>query len=120
LGVIDNQVCGSSFSPGFCSALQLQVPASLLTNEGTYTVEVTNPGGGVADTNFVVASSCTYSVDGSAFAGPAGGGFDLELHHHFAIKLVQADYLVTTFSNGSTNHQNDLRLSAELAFSLHR
>jgi hypothetical protein len=30
------------------------------------------------------------------------------------MRLVEADYLVTTFDNGANNHQNNLRIGAGL------
>jgi outer membrane immunogenic protein len=53
---------------------------------------------------------------GTAFAGVVGGGVNLRISHHFAIKLAQADYLATTFANGGTNHQNDFRISTGIVF----
>ncbi len=47
-----------------------------------------------------------------AFAANAGGGVDLRASHRFSVRLVEADYLVTTFNNGTTNHQNMLRISS--------
>jgi peptidoglycan-associated lipoprotein len=49
---------------------------------------------------------------GAAFAGIFGGGLDLRATPRFSIRLVEADYLLTTFDNGSNNHQNNLRISA--------
>ena len=49
---------------------------------------------------------------GAAFAGNFGGGLDLRASRRFSIRLVEADYLLTTFDNGSNNHQNNLRISA--------
>jgi outer membrane immunogenic protein len=49
---------------------------------------------------------------GTAFAGNFGGGLDLHLNPRFSIRLAEADYLLTTFDNGSNNHQNNLRISA--------
>ncbi len=67
---LDNQVCGGPFQPGFCSAIQVSVPASLLGTAGTATVTVTNPdpgpGGGSnepSSANFTLVSSCTYDVE---------------------------------------------------------
>ena len=51
------------------------------------------------------------SNSGGTFAGIAGGGIDLHLNHRFSIRLVEADYLATTFNNGDNDHQNNLRLS---------
>jgi len=67
-GYLDNQVCGGPFSPGFCSAIQVSVPASLLGTAGTYTVTATNPdpgpGGGSnfpSSASFTLVASCTYN-----------------------------------------------------------
>ena len=49
---------------------------------------------------------------GAAFAGNFGGGVDLRIDHRFSVRLVEADYLLTTFDNGTNNHQNNLRISA--------
>jgi peptidoglycan-associated lipoprotein len=49
---------------------------------------------------------------GAAFAASFGGGLDLRASQRFSIRLVEADYLLTTFDNGSNNHQNNLCVSA--------
>jgi outer membrane immunogenic protein len=49
---------------------------------------------------------------GAAFAANFGGGLDLRVNHRFSVRLVEADYLLTTFDNGTNNHQNNLRISA--------
>jgi peptidoglycan-associated lipoprotein len=49
---------------------------------------------------------------GAAFAANLGGGLDLRVNPRFSVRLVEADYLVTTFDNGANNHQNNLRISA--------
>jgi outer membrane immunogenic protein len=51
-----------------------------------------------------------------AFAAVLGGGVDLKAGHHFAWRLVEADYLPTTFDNGSNNHQNNFRLASGAVF----
>jgi outer membrane immunogenic protein len=56
------------------------------------------------------------SNSGGTFAGNAGGGVDLNLTHRLSIRLVEADYLATTFSNGNNDHQNNLRLSSGVVF----
>ena len=48
----------------------------------------------------------------NAFAATVGGGVDLRVNRTFALRLLEADYFVTTFSNGVNDHQNSLRLSA--------
>jgi peptidoglycan-associated lipoprotein len=49
---------------------------------------------------------------GAAFAANLGGGLDLRACSRFSVRLIEADYLVTTFDNGTNNHQNNLRISA--------
>lgn len=61
--------------------------------------------------SLVDGSSSTTGNSGAAFASLIGGGVDLRATHRFSIRLVEADYLVTTFDNGSNNHQNNLRIS---------
>jgi peptidoglycan-associated lipoprotein len=56
------------------------------------------------------------SNSGGTFAGNAGGGIDLNLTHRLSIRMVEADYLATTFNNGENDHQNNLRLSSGAVF----
>lgn len=66
-------------------------------------------------------SSCTPLPAQTAFALTAGGGFDIRLVRHISIRAIQAEYLMTRFSDpttGAGNTQNDLRLSAGLLFRL--
>jgi peptidoglycan-associated lipoprotein len=49
---------------------------------------------------------------GAAFASNLGGGFDLNVNRRFSIRIIEADYLVTTFNNGVNNRQNNTRISA--------
>jgi peptidoglycan-associated lipoprotein len=75
-----------------------QALIGLAHSSGTL-VEETNPGVGNAD---------------AAFASNFGAGLDLRANPRFFIRLVEADYLLTTFDNGSNNHQNNLRISTGL------
>ncbi len=50
------------------------------------------------------------------FASVIGGGLDYRLHGHWTIRAVEGDYLLTTYSNGDNNHQNNLRLSTGVAY----
>ena len=58
------------------------------------------------------------SVEGNSnsFALAAGGGVDLDLsNRNVAFRLIQADYVMTTFGNGTQNH---FRLSTGFVFRL--
>ena len=48
----------------------------------------------------------------NAFMMRLGGGLDLPLNPRFAVRVLQADYQMATFANGSSNRQNNLLLSA--------
>jgi hypothetical protein len=54
--------------------------------------------------------------DASSLALQIGGGADLDLSPHFAVRLFHADWLRTQLPNGTTNIQNNLRLGAGIVF----
>jgi hypothetical protein len=58
----------------------------------------------------------------NSFALQVGGGVDIGLSGHFAIRAIQADWLRTQFPNSTTNVQNSFRLAAGivLRFPQHR
>jgi hypothetical protein len=64
--------------------------------------------------------SCTAILPAqSAFALTAGVGLDIKLNHHFALRVIQAEYLMTKLDNlatGKSAEQNNVRLSAGLVF----
>jgi len=47
-----------------------------------------------------------------AFALNVGGGVDYRVNRHFGVRLIQADYLLTTFDNHLNNNQNNLSINA--------
>jgi outer membrane protein OmpA-like peptidoglycan-associated protein len=63
--------------------------------------------------------SCTLLPVGNTLALTAGGGLDIRVHHHFAIRIIQAEYMMTRFTDFSTGvpvMQNDVRLSSGIVF----
>jgi hypothetical protein len=56
--------------------------------------------------------------DVNDFALQIGGGADLLLSRHFAVRALQVDWLRTQFPNGGSNVQNNLRLGAGIVFRL--
>jgi opacity protein-like surface antigen len=54
----------------------------------------------------------------NAFAMAVGGGVDVSVSHHFAVRPVQVDYLLTRFSETGTGaeSQNNLRVSTGIVF----
>jgi hypothetical protein len=76
--------------------------------------------GGIHASEETICKGCAPSLPAeNSFAMTAGGGLDLRVHHHLAIRIVQAEYLMTRFENlntGSNQGQNDIRLSTGLVF----
>lgn len=63
---------------------------------------------------FGVAHSTAGSAFGldTSFAMASGGGIDLDATQHFGVRLIQADYLLTTLNDGANKRQNNARISA--------
>ena len=52
----------------------------------------------------------------NSFAMTAGGGLDIGLTRHIALRVFEADYYLTRFENGVNDHQNNLRIAAGVIF----
>jgi hypothetical protein len=52
----------------------------------------------------------------TAFGTTAGGGIDVKVSRHFAVRPVQAEYFLTKFPDGDNNRQNNFRYSAGVVF----
>ena len=50
------------------------------------------------------------------FASNIGGGLDRRISEHWSLRLVEADYFLTTFTNGVNDHQNNIRLSSGVVY----
>lgn len=64
-------------------------------------------------------AGCTPLPAENKFTMTAGGGLDIRVHRHIAIRVIQAEYLMTNFDDPSTGQnatQNDVRLSAGIVF----
>jgi hypothetical protein len=64
-----------------------------------------------AGTSFAIGSA-------NAFASAFGGGVDVSVSHHWTVRPVQVDYLLTRFNEGTGNTQNEnnLRVSTGVVF----
>jgi len=84
--------------------------------------------GGIAHADDVYLDVCNLPIyacrplpEESAFAMTAGGGLDYRLNHRIALRLIQAEYLLTRFRDptsltGDRGWQSNVRLSAGLVF----
>jgi outer membrane protein OmpA-like peptidoglycan-associated protein/opacity protein-like surface antigen len=62
---------------------------------------------------------CVQLPSANAFAMTVGGGLDIRIHHHIALRLIQAEYMMTRFDDlntGTSATQNDMRISTGLVF----
>jgi hypothetical protein len=57
-----------------------------------------------------------------AFASRLGGGIDVPVNTHFAVRVIQMDYYLTHFANYVNDHQNNFSVGAGVVFhwSLHK
>lgn len=64
------------------------------------------------------ASASGINAGENGFSLAVGGGLDAPLHRGFAIRIVQAEYLLTKFSqsSGVSATQNNARISAGIVF----
>ena len=51
-----------------------------------------------------------------AFGTRIGGGVDVPVGSTFAVRILEADYGLSTFANGSSDYQNTLQVGAGLVF----
>jgi len=80
--------------------------------------------GGIHASDVTLSSGCTGAgctplPAENSFAMTAGGGLDIGVNRHFAIRIVQAEYMMTRMENHSTAagaSQNDMRLSSGIVF----
>jgi opacity protein-like surface antigen len=98
-------------------------PRLSFRNDSRFTPFVQILGGGVHASEVTVdgcaGSTCTPLPTQNAFALLAGGGLDIRLTEHLALRAIQAEYMMTRFNNvpaGGSSEQNDLRLSSGLVF----
>src|SRR3984957_7401111 len=83
--------------------------------------------GGATATSVTIAGctgdlSCTPLASENSVAAAVGAGVDIKLTHHIALRLIDADFLLTNFRNPFAVSQNDqswqknVRLSSGLVF----
>jgi len=74
-------------------------------------------GGAHDSSSFSSGGTSTSSSNSSnAFAFAPGGGLDVNVSPHIAIRVAQVDYLLTKFKDDEDNRQNNVRVSAGIVF----
>jgi len=64
----------------------------------------------------VNASFIGINASENGFATALGGGLDARVTHRFAFRIVQAEYLLTKFTDGVNNRQNSIRVSTGVVY----
>ncbi len=72
--------------------------------------------GGAHQSTKVTIAGISASASDDAFALALGGGLDVKATRNIAIRLVQAEYVLTKFNDGGNNRQNSVRVSAGVVF----
>ena len=68
-------------------------------------------------TGTLVRGDTPAATDASlVFASTIGSGVDYWLNNRWSLRVLEADYLLTTYSNRVNNHQNNLRVSIGAAY----
>ncbi len=97
-------------------------PRLSFRHHGRLTPFVQVLGGGVRASEVSLSNctaNCTLLPLQRSFAMTAGGGLDIRVHRHFAVRVIQAEYMMTRFTDlttGSGGMQNDMRLSTGIVF----
>jgi len=98
----------------------VRVPFGRLVINGEILFGQSNTNGYGALTTQIVNAGGTINVSGTQhpFTMLVGGGVDLDLTHHIALRLVDLDYVLTRYTNPltSTNNQNSFRYVGGIIF----
>ncbi len=74
--------------------------------------------GGAHQKATVKVAGISASDSANAFAMALGGGLDVKATSSIAIRVIQAEYVLTKFNDGGNNRQNSVRISAGVVFRL--
>jgi outer membrane immunogenic protein len=74
--------------------------------------------GGVHGFDAYFPSAAGFTLTPDAFAMAAGGGVNVPVSRHLAIRPVQVDYFQTQLPNNAANRENNLRVGAGIVFAI--
>lgn len=72
--------------------------------------------GGAHASGALTPTPTGFASSANAFAMATGGGVDIALTRHVVVRLVQVDYYLTRFDNGTNDHQNNIRVGEGVVF----
>lgn len=76
--------------------------------------------GGVRGFNGVFPEPTGLATQATSFAMQVGGGWDIGISKHLAIRAIEADYVRTYLPNNGTNTQDHLRLAFGVTYHIQR
>jgi peptidoglycan-associated lipoprotein len=82
---------------------------------GQILIGVANANGSLVEGNSPAANDSTLN-----FASQVGGGLDYRLHPRLSLRVFEANYLLTTTTNGVNDYQNNLAISAGITYRLRK
>jgi outer membrane immunogenic protein len=74
--------------------------------------------GAVRATGGLAAANSNGEPSSAVFGATVGGGLEYNINHTVALRVVEADYFVTTFDNRVNGRQNNIRVTAGILFRL--
>ena len=73
-------------------------------------------GGAVHGANSIFPTRTQFNTSGDSMAMQIGGGVNLPLSYHLAVRIAEADWLRTQLPNATTGVQNNFRLGAGIQY----
>ncbi len=111
---------GNMFTYGFGPVVRLPLGRLVVNGEILFGQANTNGYGSL--TSQIVNGGGTVNISGTQhpFMMLVGGGVDVGINHHIALRLADLDYVLTRFTNPltSTNNQNSFRYVGGIIFKL--
>jgi hypothetical protein len=100
----------------------VRIPISRLVINGEILFGQSNTNGYGSLTSQIVNAGGTINVSGTQhpFTMAIGGGIDVSINHHIALRLADLDYILTRYTNPltNTNNQNSFRYVGGIIFKI--
>jgi hypothetical protein len=100
----------------------VRIPISRLVINGEILFGQSNTNGYSSLTSQIINAGGTVTASGTQhpFTMAIGGGIDVSINHHIALRLADLDYILTRYTNPltSTNNQNSFRYVGGIIFKI--